>query len=751
MIEKRWLVVCVVMLGLGWSRASHADVTVGSPFDISDTDEVKQTATKTTQATETGALDQSIATFLVSGCTGGSAGSDAFAFMTPVNVLAIGGGTIHGSFTPTVRGTESCTVTMFDNATTPNNLGTFTVTGTGLAPQIAISPDSPPAVNVGSARINSGSTTPNFMISNNGDAGQDLTIDTGDITFVGNATEYSVMSPSLPVTIHSGGFVTLVVKFAPTADGPQATTMEVVSNDPVTPELDVSLTGTGLSPKISVNNVAFGIVADGASSNGTITITNTDSGTLTVSTEALAQMSTWFSFASADGCSTSPCTDTLTATSSTPATFGVTCAPPAGATGSQMATVTFPSDSDTTGHNVSTLTCTAGVPVVAITAGSDLEFGNDALGNVTAAMTTTITNTGNVAYPYGVSLTGAGSGEYTISGGCTSGCSLGSGSSAMVSVTFDPTAIGLDTATMVFASTNASFDLTNLSVMLGGTGTDAIATLETGTTLTYADTEVGASATAQTVTVMNTGNQPLTISSAATTGTTAGDYTVTVLSGASPLAAGASMSWSVACTPVTHGNVNGTFAIAHTGHNTSPINIALVCNGLQGVLAVTSGPVAFGNQPDGSMNSATFTLKNTGNDTVSSITFPITPNNVGYTIGGTPGTSLAGGASESFTVDFDPTATMQGGAASIAIAGVWGAASNRAASATETISGQGLTNGFQVFPSPLDFASVRFDEPTTLPLHIKNNSSSTVTITNIAIMATGTTSTNTFHRRHLDG
>ena len=119
----------------------------------------------------------------------------------------------------------------------------------------------------------------------------------------------SIGSPSAPFSIYSDGCSAMAlvpssscsvqVKFAPTTVGAKSATLTIPSNDPVTPTVSVSLTGTGVTPTYSISgtvtNAAHAPLAGvtitlsgagtgttTADTNGNYTFTSLDNGTYTI-------------------------------------------------------------------------------------------------------------------------------------------------------------------------------------------------------------------------------------------------------------------------------------------------------------------------------------------------------------------------------------------------------------------------------------------------------------------------------------
>lgn len=143
-----------------------------------------------------------------------------------------------------------------------------------------------------------------------------------------------------------------------------------------------------------------------------------------------------------------------------------------------------------------------------------LAFGNQAVNTTSAPQTTTLSNTGNAPMSItGISITGTNAGDFAQTNNCPP--SLSSGSCA-INVTFTPTASGPRTAAVSVADNAAGSPQT---VSISGIGyVPAPVVSLSPTSLTFASQVVGTTSTAQNVTLSNTGNAPLNITSIAASG-----------------------------------------------------------------------------------------------------------------------------------------------------------------------------------------------------------------------------------------
>jgi len=133
------------------------------------------------------------------------------------------------------------------------------------------------------------SKTASFKVKNNGKA--DLLISTS-ITGT-DVSMFTITSSGGNKTIKPGKTLTIKVVFKPTSGGSKSSTLEITSNDPDTPTIDIPLTGTApfsaKTPDISVvqTTLDFGSVKVGKKVTKTLKITNNGSGDLLITLSGL--------------------------------------------------------------------------------------------------------------------------------------------------------------------------------------------------------------------------------------------------------------------------------------------------------------------------------------------------------------------------------------------------------------------------------------------------------------------------------
>jgi hypothetical protein len=204
---------------------------------------------------------------------------------------------------------------------------------------------------------------------------------------------------------------------------------------------------------------------------------------------------------------------------------------------------------------------------------SALNFGSVATGSTSAPQTVTVSNPTNSSASVSSIST---SGDYAQSNTC--GSSIAANGSCTVSVKFAPTATGSRTGTLTVDAGG-----TTNTVSLSGTGTAPGPVLNTDpASLSFDGTVVGSSATAQKVTVTNSGTASATVSGVAVTG----DFTQT--NNCSTLAVGASCSVNVGFKPTAGGSRTGNLTVTSNANN-SPTTVSLTGTGIDSTTNVAAG------------------------------------------------------------------------------------------------------------------------------------------------------------------
>jgi Beta-propeller repeat/Abnormal spindle-like microcephaly-assoc'd, ASPM-SPD-2-Hydin len=303
-----------------------------------------------------------------------------------------------------------------------------------------------------------------------------------------------------------------------------------------------------------------------------------------------------------------------------------------------------------------------------------LGFGSQNDGTTSPPQTVTLTNTGNQTLTVtGATITGTNSGDFAQTNTCGS---VAPQATCTVSVTFTPTIVGSESANVSITDDAPHSPHAEPLTGTGVAGSMPTVVLSTGS-LTFGAQLVGTSSASQIVTLTNTGNATLTI----TTLTSSGDFQQTNTCGSS-VAAGANCTITVTFGPTNINTRSGAITITDNATG-SPQTVTLTGKGTYVLLAPTS--LSFGSVTVGlSSSPQTVTFTNTSKLAMSIRSVTITgTNSKDFSQSNTCGTSVAKGASCSINVTFKPiaTGTRRG---SVSIADVGGASPQ-----TVSVSGTG--------------------------------------------------------------
>ena len=531
---------------------------------------------------------------------------------TGANSATIAAGSSQGltvSFTPTALSSYSGTVIISSDAT--SGTSTISVAGAGTAPETRIIGLSG---NLAFGTVTTGVTaTATLTITNAGNSAMTVSNVTNPAGFTGDFSG----------SIAAGNATNVTVTFAPTAHGSYGGTV-VVGSDATSGTSTIPASGAGgtwmATRIIGVSGtLVFGAVTTGTTATATLTITNAGNSILTVRGITYpAGFKGTFSGPIAAG---SAANITVTFTSRALISYG----------GIVMVT------SDAT-SGTSTIAATGSgtvTPTRIIGLSGNLAFGSVSVGTASTAILT-ITNAGKSTLTVS---------SISCSAGFTSAFSgpIAAGGAQGVKVTFMPAALS-NYSGAVTVSSDATSGTSTIAV--SGTGTAAVTRIiGLSGNLVFGTVTTGTTAAA-TLMLTNAGNSTLMVNSINYPAGFSG-----IFSG--PIAADSATNITVTFIPITMTNYSGTVMVncdATSGTNT------IATSGIGGNWVVTriiglSGNLAFGAVTTGTTVTATLTITNAGNSTltINSITYP-----AGFT-GALSGT-IAAGSVQSLTVTFAPTA-----------------------------------------------------------------------------------------------
>lgn len=287
-------------------------------------------------------------------------------------------------------------------------------------------------------------------------------------------------------------------------------------------------------------------LVDTSSAEQTVTVTNTGTVTLNVGTPTITGSNPADFLLGSNTCSSglAPNATCLIGVSFKPA-----------AAGGRSAALQIPSNSaDLVSVNLSG-SGIAAIYSLSVSPGS-IDFGNQPVGSTSAAQSLSFRNDGNVP----ITITGFNAGgnqptEFALGSDNCSGRLLAVNDSCTTSFRFTPATSGSRSASLNVNSSPAQSGATT-QFTLQGVGTEASASLNPAS-LSFAAQAVGSYSLAQSVSLANTGNAALTISSIAATG----DFIQTSHCGL-VLAAGSSCTIDVSFAPTATGSRNGTLSVS---------------------------------------------------------------------------------------------------------------------------------------------------------------------------------------------
>ena len=479
----------------------------------------------------------------------------------------------------------------------------------------------------GSVAAGSSKTLP-ITISNSGSASV-------TISSVAISTKYfSLVSPSLPLTVAAGQNASISVKFTPNEAGAFNATAAITSNasDAV---MNVALSGAGTASVVpgqltlSPASEVFGNVSVGAEQSQTVTLTNTGGSSVDISQVSV----------NVAGFQISGITTPLTLNASQDTSFTVSFAPQSSGSVNGMLTIT----SDGANPTLSMALSGTGIS----TSGLSATPPSEAFGSVTVGSNQTlsemVTNTGGTSVT--ISQVGISGSGFSLSG-ITAPVTLTAGQSATFTVTFTPTAAASASGTITLTSNATNPTLT---IPLSGTGVAPGALGASPTSLSFGSVTVGSNQTLS-ETVTNTGGTSVTISQVGISGS---GFSLSGITAPVTLTAGQSASFTVTFTPTAAGSASGTITL--TSNATNPtLTIPLSGTGVApvGQLSVSPATLSLGSVVVGTSGSASGSLTASGASvTVSAVS---STNSV-FSVGGLSlPVTIPAGQSTSFSVTFSP-------------------------------------------------------------------------------------------------
>jgi hypothetical protein len=600
-------------------------------------------------------------------------------------------------------------------------IGIFLI-GTGLFPvsTLAAVGATPSTLSFGPVTVNTTSGSATFMVTNN--SWQGITIH----KVATSLPEFIVTSPALPISLSPHSSTSFQVVFRPVAaltyNGTIAVSATRNSGGTVTAHVSVSGTGTSPTPtqsyllSSSVSSLNFGNTLVGSSVSQAFTLTNTGTGSVTISQVAVTGAG--FKVAGfPGGVALVAGGVTLAAGQSLPLTASFAPAT-VGAVAGSISVVSTATNSPAT----ISWSGTGLQPQISVTP-SSVSFGNLVVG-ATGTQTLTVRNPGTATLNVTqASLIGTG----FTSSGLALPLSIPPGGSSAFNIGFAPASAGnfSGSITLVSNAPNSS-----LVIPVAGTGVSTALQLSASpTSLNFGNLATGSNAT-QRVTISNNGNSSVSISQISASGA---GYSTSGVTLPFSLAAGQSTSFNVTFAPTSTGSLSGSVTVVSNATN-SPATISLSGTGVQPQISVTPSSVSFGNVTVGVTNTQTLTIRNAGTATLNVSQAPLA--GTGFTFSGLVlPLSVPSGGSSSFNVGFAP-----------ASAGTFSGSITLISNTTNSplvlsLSGTGVATVRQLSASPasLSFGSLTTGTSATQSVTITNNGNSSVSISQVSASGAGFT------------
>jgi hypothetical protein len=525
--------------------------------------------------------------------------------------------TINVTFTPTIVGSESASLSVSDSAA--GNPQTVALSGTGVllpAPNV-----SPTSLSFNNQLVGTTSTPQPVTVTNTG--AEALSISSLTISY--GWTQSNNCLPS----VAANASCTINVSFQPTAAGSQTGTLTLTDLALDSPQT-VSLSGTGVVPVVSLSATSLsfaGQTVSTLSAPQAVTLTNTGNGALTPLTITTT----------GDFTQTNTCAGSVAPGAN--CTINVSFQPTAG--GLRTGRLTLADNASNSPQTVS-LSGTGLAPLVSLSTTS-LSFAGQTVSTPSPPQTLTLTNTGAGAL---TPLTITTSGDFAQTNTCAGSVAAGAG--CEISVTFTPTAVGNRTGALTLTDNASNSPQT---VSLSGTGLGPTANLS-ASSLTFASQLVGTASSSQPVTLSNTGAAALAITNIATSA----NFAQTNNCGSS-VAVGGSCTINVTFSPTAGGPLTGTLTITDNSNGAagSTQSVALSGTGQDFIVVAPFGSPTSTTVAPG--QTATYTLSVGGEGGFNqSVSFTCTgaPSEATCTV--SPSTLTPGSSAVNITVNVTTTA-----------------------------------------------------------------------------------------------
>jgi hypothetical protein len=550
----------------------------------------------------------------------------------PFTVPAGGSQQFAVRFQPTNVGTRTATLTIESNRFPAGPL-TVPLSGQGTGPVVSLSATALTfdPVNVG------GTGQRTLTVTNTGNSA--LTV-TGLVFSTGAASDFGSPQP-LPFTVQPGASTQVTVQFKPTLGGSRTSKLTVVSSDALKPGVDVALSGVGQSPNVAVTplSLSFGSVRVGQSGVQTVTLQNTGTGPLTVSSLTfLGNDAARFSVSGVG-------TPFTVGAGAMPVSIQVSFQP--STVGPASAALHVVSD-DPQAPSIQVSLGGEGIAPGLALSTPTLSFGAQVVARTSSPRTFQIQNTGNAPLQvFSLGVTGSASSSFTVTQP-TGSFTIAPGQQREVSVAMTAGSVGEHAARLNIQSDRPGGQ--GAQVDLLGLGISEVFGVSP-TVLDFGVVKTGGQSSAVTVTLSNLSSETLPMSPATVTGASASEFSVVFT--AAQVEPGGSATARVTYKPQSAGQHAASLNLNSSDLQVPPSSINLLGSSVSQVLEVSPAAHDFGAVAVGARVSQSFSVSNRTQQPL--VVSAISSSHPAFVVEpGGPGTVEPGRAAV-LTVSFAPT------------------------------------------------------------------------------------------------
>ncbi|MCD4656130.1 MAG: choice-of-anchor D domain-containing protein [Planctomycetes bacterium] len=458
----------------------------------------------------------------------------------------------------------------------------------------------------GDVRVGDSSSAVIFTIENTGNTLLKLA-DTPDTIIItgANIAEFAIDQTATKTELKPEESTTFTVTFVPTSEGASSARISIDNNDSNENPYTFEIKGAGVVPEINVKQGTTDIVSgSGVYDFGNVKVGETSPVIVFTienlgSAELLLTSSSDLVIISGADAVQFTIDQTSTETPINPGsftTFTITFSPTS--IGTKSATIIIANDdSDENPYFFSITGNGITAPEINIKEGSQnifsgsgiYNFNNTLVGDSSSAITFTIENLGTIdlnltGSPDLIEITGTDAAMFTVDESSTNN-PVTFGNSTTFTITFNPTSIGLKSATISIASND--YDENPYTFSLTATGISPEINVKQGTdnipsgtgSYDFGRINVGKSSSAITFTIENLGTAPLTLAGSPdlidVTGTDAAMFTIGQSATITPISPAASTTFTITFIPSAAGNISATISIANNDYDENPYTFTI--------------------------------------------------------------------------------------------------------------------------------------------------------------------------------